>query len=130
MNEEIMRVLKMVEDGKLSSEKASELIAALNKKEDNIVTVDSCNCDDYENKMLKILVNSHEGDDVKVNLPVKFISGVLKACGKLPINVQGMDGIDGEALVQTIVGALDNKIMGEIVTVDSHQGDVVRILIE
>ena len=40
MNEEVMRVLKMVEEGKLSSEKASQLIEALNngEKEDNNVT--------------------------------------------------------------------------------------------
>ena len=132
MNEEIMRVLKMVEDGKLSSEKASDLIAALNKDENqsNNVALYDVDSKAYGDRMLRIQVDSHDGDEVKVNLPVNFISGVLKACGKLPMNIEGMDGIDGEMLIQSITAALDNKIMGEIVKVNSHDGDVVRIFVE
>lgn len=132
MNEEIMRVLKMVEEGKLSSEKASQLIEALNngQKQENNVTLCETGDENYGNKMLRIQVDSHDGDEVKVNLPVNFISGVLKACGKLPMNIEGMNGIDGEMLIQSITAALDNKIMGEIVKVNSHDGDVVRIFVE
>lgn len=132
MNEEVMRVLKMVEEGKLSSEKASQLIEALNngEKEDNNVTLCNVSDENYGNKMLKIQVDSHDGDEVKVNLPVNFISGVLKACGKFPMNIECMEGIDSEMLIQSITAALDNKLMGEIVKVNSHDGDVVRIFIE
>ena len=132
MNEEIMRVLKMVEEGKLSSEKASQLIEALNngQKQENNVTLCEASDESYGDKMLRIQVDSHDGDEVKVNLPVNFISEVLKACGKLPMNIEGMDGIDGEMLIQSITAALDNKIMGEIVKVNSHDGDVVRIFVE
>ena len=132
MNEEIMRVLKMVEEGKLSSEKASQLIEALNngKKQENTYTLYEGRDDNYGNKMLRIQVDSHDGDEVKINLPVNFISGMLKACGKLPMNIEGMDGIDGEMLFQSITAALDNKIMGEIVNVNSHDGDVIRIFVE
>lgn len=115
MNEEIMRVLRMVEEGKITSEKASQLIEALNggAKEEN--SNDVLGDGDYGDKMLKIEVNSHDGDEVNV---------------KLPVNIEGMEGIDSEMLIQSITAALDNKAMGEIVKVNSHDGDVVRIFIE
>ncbi|MCX7950490.1 MAG: hypothetical protein N2594_00865, partial [Clostridiales bacterium] len=68
MNEEIMRVLKMLEEGKIDSQKASELISLLNSKTEE--TIELTNKD----KMFKVLVKSSKGDNVNINIPVKFIS--------------------------------------------------------
>lgn len=126
MREENLRILKMVEEGKISADKASELIEAMEKQEIKPVILSET----YKNKMLKIKVDSADGDKVNVNLPVTVISAVLKATGKLPIKVDGLDGIDINQVTATIVAAFENELSGEIVNVESADGDYVRIVIE
>lgn len=127
MNEEVLRILKMVEEGKISSDKAQELIEAL--KDTSISTsVNVIHEEDIMNKMLKIKVNSHEGDDVNVNLPIKLIKTMLKSLGKLPIDngIKGMENID----LNIISDAIDNGLCGKIIDVHSANGDVVEVVIE
>ncbi|RUU70040.1 hypothetical protein, partial [Mesorhizobium sp. M7A.F.Ca.MR.362.00.0.0] len=62
MSEEISRVLTMVEEGKLSKDKAAELIDALQGK-DNKVNLQKHTSASYLNKMLKIRVTSENGDN-------------------------------------------------------------------
>ena len=84
----------------------------------------------YDKRMLRVLVDSANGDNVKVNLPVVVITSILKATGKLPIKNANMEGIDIEMLTESIIAALDNEMIGDIITVDSSNGDVVRVIIE
>lgn len=127
MNEEISKILKMVEDGKITADKAQELIEAVGNKNAN-TSVQLVQEDDIMNKMLKVRVNSHDGDVVNVNLPVKFIKTMLKTVGKIPINteVKGMENID----LNLIAEAIDNGIVGKIVDVKSANGDIVEVTIE
>ena len=129
MNEEVMIVLKMVEEGKISSDKAKELIDALGDTSKNIEVITPKR---YEDKFLRIKVLGHEGDKVNVQLPVKVIKEVIKITGKLPIStsIKGMDGIDIDELMNTLVSCLDNEVMGEIVDIFSSEGDTVKIVIE
>lgn len=125
MNEEISKILKMVEDGKITADKAQELIEAVGNKNTSVQVVQE---DDIMNKMLKIRVNSHDGDVVNVNLPVKFIKTTLKAVGKLPIDAyaKGMENVD----LNLIADAIDNGISGKIVDVKAANGDIVEVIIE
>lgn len=127
MNEEISKILKMVEEGKITADKAQELIEAIGDKNTN-ASVQLVQDDDIMNKMLKIRVNSHDGDVVNVNLPVKFIKTMLKTFGKIPINteVKGMENID----LNLIADAIDNGISGKIVDVKAANGDIVEVTIE
>lgn len=127
MNEEISKILKMVEDGKITADKAQELIEAVGDKSAN-TSVQLVQDDDIMNKMLKVRVNSHDGDVVNVNLPVKFIKMMLKTFGKIPINteVKGMESID----LNLIADAIDNGISGKIVDVKAANGDIVEVTIE
>ena len=133
MNEEVLRVLKMVEEGKISADKAKELIDALDGlnsasgSDTKIVLSEQKN---YEDKFLRIKVLSAEGDKVNVQLPIKIIKEIIKITGKLPIKTEGLDGIELEHLVNTIVTCLDNEVMGEIVDVTSSKGDIVKVVIE
>lgn len=129
MNEEISKILKMVQEGKITSEKAEELIEVLNTKTTSIQALgDTSNDDDIMNKMLKIRVTSHDGDNVNVNLPVKFIKTLLKTVGKIPItdNMKGMENLD----LNLISEAIDNNLSGKIVDVKSANGDLVEVSIE
>lgn len=129
MNEEISMILKMVEDGKISADKAKELIDALESKSKNTEAIVPKK---YEDKFLRVEVLSHEGDKVNVKLPVKIIKEVIKITGKLPIStsIEGMNGINIDELMNTIVSCLDNEVMGEIVDVCSNEGDSVKVVIE
>ncbi|NFG62632.1 MULTISPECIES: hypothetical protein [unclassified Clostridium] len=129
MNEEMSKILKMVQEGKITSEKAEQLIEALNTKSTSIETLGNTSNDtDIINKMLKIKVTSHEGDDVNVNLPIKFIKTMLKTIGKIPIadNIKGMENLD----LNLISDAIDNNLSGKIVDVKSANGDLVEVSIE
>ncbi|MDU2112570.1 MAG: hypothetical protein E7E92_08640 [Clostridiales bacterium] len=129
MNEEVIMVLKMVEEGKISADKAKDLIEALGKKKKNTEAITPKT---YEDKFLKVEVLSHEGDKVNVQLPIKVIKEVIKITGKLPISthIEGMNGIDIDELMDTLVSCLDNKVMGEIVDICSSEGDTVKIVID
>jgi hypothetical protein len=83
---------------------------------------------DIMDKMLKIRVNSNDGDNVNVNLPVKFIKIMLKTVGKISLkdNVKGMENID----LNLISEAIDNGLLGKIVDVKSANGDIVEVIIE
>ena len=129
MREDILRVLKMVEEGKISGEKAEELISALREEKEPTVSINE-SATDYEKRILRIKVLSSDGDDVSVNLPISIIKGILGSCKDLPINLGDMEGIDKEALMNTLISALDNNIIGNIVEVNSKDGDKVKIFIE
>ena len=137
MNEEISRILKMVEEGKIDSEKAMQLIEALKGESKEAIILDkSANDDSHSNskfkvKMLRIKVRSKENDIVNINLPLAFVSGMIKTFGKIPnVNVNGMNDVDMDAMTQTILEAIDGGIGGKIVDIQTGDGDVVEVVIE
>lgn len=142
MNEEISRILKMVEEGKIDSEKAMQLIEALKAGSKEPINLDKAlsNTFNYNNsqdnsktnsKMLKIKIRSKENDIVNVNLPLKFVSSMIKTFGKIPnLNVNGMENVDLDAMTQTILEAIDGGMDGKIVDIQSGDGDIVEIVIE
>jgi hypothetical protein len=123
MNENITRILKMVEDGKISADKAAELIEAIKVKEADANQKSEACC---KEKMFKVNVLSGKGDKVNIKLPVKFVKSSLKAFGKMPVNVKGCEGID----MKIITDAIENDIEGEIIKVKCCDGDDVEIKIE
>lgn len=74
MNEEISRVLTMVEEGKLDKEKAAELISVLQDKGEQ-VPAQMQPSSPYLDKVLKVRVTSEDRDNV--NLPIKLVKAVL-----------------------------------------------------
>lgn len=129
MNEEIMRVLKMVKEGKISADKAKDLIDALGNTSKSTDVVASTR---YEDKFLRVKVLGHDGDKVNVQLPIKVIKEIINVGGKLPIStlVKGMDEIDMSELMNTLASCLENESIGEIVDICSSEGDIVKVAIE
>lgn len=144
MKEEIARVLKMVEEGKMTSEQAVQLIEAL--KISTVEEVETPNIKEEASgfdresflrndlkaspgeKFLQIRILSGENDKVKINLPLNFVKGVLKVTGKLPmIQVEQMEGVDVPAIMETIMAAIDSDLTGRLVDVESSKGDLVIV---
>lgn len=124
-DDDIIIVLKMVEQGKISALKAKEIIDTLNNTK-------AVAPKKYEDKFLKVKVLSHEGDKVNVQLPVKVIKEALKVTGKLPIStyIEAIEGIDIDELMNALVACLNNEVIGEIVDISSSKGDTVKIVID
>lgn len=147
MSNEIMRVLKMVEEGKISSEAGAKLIESIKNKEENAVVnipqevnieekkfelVQPENSIRFPNeRMLRIFVDSSDGDKVKVNLPIRIVKSMIKATGKIPnVNINNMEGVNGEEVMDSISAAIDGDMVGQIVDIESSDGDIVKIVIE
>ena len=120
MKEEVKRILKMVEDGKIDLDKASELIDALYKSDIETPLATLKNLD----KMLKVRVLSSTKDTVNVNVPVKFLKAIGNAVNNIKIpGVSDENGID----IKMIMEAIDSGLEGKIVDVKSGDGDIVEV---
>jgi len=122
MNEEIKRILKLVEEGKLTSDQASDLISAIKDKDSNAEEQPKGSV----NRQLKVIVKSHDGKNVNIKLPMKFVKGIIKATGKLPVHINGDQEIDMNAISE----AIENDICGKIAELNSDNGDFVEVIIE
>ncbi|MBU3091409.1 hypothetical protein K2F40_05265 [Clostridium sp. CM028] len=137
MNEEISRILRMVEEGKINSEEAMQLIDALNGESKEFIILDKVAANNSHTKgrthakMLKIRIKSKGNDNANINIPLKFVSGMIKTFGRIPnVNVDGMENVDMDAMTQSILDAIDNGMDGKIVDIKSGDGDAVEIVIE
>lgn len=137
MNEDILRILKMVEEGKIDSEKAMQLIEALNEENKEFVILDKVPSNNNQSnskihfKMLRMKIKSKDNDNVNINLPLNLVSGMIKTFGKIPnINVSGIEDVDMNAMNQTILDAIEAGMGGKILDIQCGDGYTVEIVIE
>lgn len=129
MNEEITRVLTMVQEGKIDADKGSELIQVLKEKEDTGNKL-SGKPTKYLDKMLKIRVVSAENDNVTVNLPIKLIKAVLVAGHGIAASIPQAEKYVKDIDISLIVDAIENELDGQIVDIKSANGDTVSVIID
>ena len=83
---------------------------------------------DIDKMMFKVVVDSKKGDRVRVNLPMPLVRLGISIGMKLPQITQN------EALrdldIESILKLVDSGAIGQIVDVDSSDGDRVRIVVE
>lgn len=132
--EEQLRILKMLEEGKITAEQASELLAALTpQKEPEAASYEVAETErvnlEYDKRMVRIVVDSSEGDKVNVQLPVTAIRQILKVTGKLPAVSESLQGIELTEILDTVVDCLDAEAIGDIVNVESKNGDIVKVYV-
>ncbi len=125
MKEEITRVLAMVQEGKIDAEKGSELIQVLQGKEET-----SEKPTQYLDKTLKVRVESAENDNVKVNLPIKLVKAVLLAGHSIAASIPQSEKYAKDIDINLIIEAIENELDGQIVDIQSANGDTVSIIIE
>ncbi|MBC8061692.1 MAG: hypothetical protein H7Y18_13635 [Clostridiaceae bacterium] len=123
MKEEVKRILKMVEAGKIDIDKASELIEAINKP----INVKQLSGSENQDKMLRVRVLSVTKDTVNVNVPIKFLKAIGNAVNNIKIpGISDENGID----IKMIMEAIDSGLEGKIVDAKSSNGDIVEVSIE
>jgi hypothetical protein len=124
VKEERMKILELLSKGVITADEAENLLAALGHNDqesgEDVVIV---NKKKAPFKMLKILVDSNDGDKVRIQIPVEF-SKLLKT-SKFKSNIGDAD-IDIDAVLEMIAQGVD----GELVNIESGDGDIVKIIVE
>ena len=83
---------------------------------------------DLKDMMLRILVDSADGDHVRVNLPLALVQVALDMGLEMP-QVSGNTALKDLDLAQ-ILELVRHGAIGNLVEVESSDGDVVRIFVE
>lgn len=82
---------------------------------------------DLKDMMLRVIVDSTDGDKVRINLPLTLAEALLDAGTGMQIN--GSDALKNIDL-RKIVELVKQGAVGNLVEVDSADGDKVRIFVE
>lgn len=78
--------------------------------------------------MLRIIVNSSDGDKVRLNLPMTLIKMGIEL-GLNMSQVSGNGSLKGIDLNQ-ILSMVENGLVGKLMEVESGDGDIVEIVVE
>jgi hypothetical protein len=127
MKEEISKVLTMVQEGKIDSEKGAELISVLKEKE-AALTPQKPN--KYLDKTLKVRVVSKENDNVNVNVPIKLVKAILKTGHSIAASIPQSEKYVKDIDINLLIDAIENELDGNIVDIKSANGDTVKVVIE
>lgn len=125
LKEERMKILEMLSKGTITAEQAETLLSAMGDTKPAEETIRTTIVDKKAPfRMLKIFVDSSEGDTVKIQLPIEFAK-LLKS-GKF--NIDQLDDMDID--IDAIIAMVNSGAIGELVNVESSEGDVIRIVVE
>src|SRR5690554_3187150 len=118
MNEEIMKILKMVESGKITSDEGEKLISSLGK--DEVITNNPIS----NKKFIRIEVYDMDKEETKVNIniPLKLAKTMLKMnsiTNQISLNASDIN-IDFDEIIKLIEG----DASGELVNIESGSSKV------
>lgn len=122
IKEERIKILELLQEGTITTEEAESLLSAIaNSKAEPQIQNKSKK---FPFKMLKIIVDSSDGDKVRVNIPLEFAK-LLKNSkfGNVDLNDFAVD-------LDSILEMISGGASGEIVNIQTEDGDEVRILFE
>ena len=83
---------------------------------------------DIKDMMLRIVVDSHDGDKVRVNLPMALVQLAMEMGMEMP-QVSGNDALKDIDWAQ-VMELVRHGVMGNLIEVESADGDIVRIFVE
>ena len=83
---------------------------------------------DIKDMMLRIVVDSHDGDKVRVNLPMALVQLAMEMGMEMP-QVSGNDALKDIDWAQ-VMELVRHGAMGNLIEAESADGDIVRIFVE
>ena len=83
---------------------------------------------DIKDMMLRIVVDSADGDKVRVNLPMALVLLAMEMGMEMP-QVSGNDALKDIDWAQ-VMELVRHGVMGNLIEVESAGGDIVRIFVE
>ena len=110
------QILQMVKDGDIDINEGVKLLEALGIVNNPTPT--------NAKSKLRIVVDSADGDKVRINVPTSLLKAGVDIASKLNINGNPVDmkGIDMDMIMQ----AIEDGSSGEIVDIDTKDGDTVK----
>ncbi|MFA5524993.1 MAG: hypothetical protein WDA24_11605 [Tissierellales bacterium] len=121
LKEEKMQILKMIEEGKITSSDGLELLGALEEKE-NLPLAKSA-------KWIKIKVlDPEDNTKVNVNIPLSLVDVGLKIAAKVSPELKDSDlnGIDFNEIAELVKSGAE----GKLIDIESDSGEKVEIIVE
>ena len=133
--EERIKILDMLKEGIITVEEANELLNATTNSTDTEKEEKKqaeININDKK-RLLHIKVISEDGDKVMINIPLKAVRFLFKN-GKINKSIK-LSGVREDFLSNSIDMDLINEFIesgksGEIVNIQSEDGDIVNIYID
>lgn len=136
MSTERRQVLEMLAEGKISAEEAEKLLEKLQASREEGPRGSGIEAKDTPGaapKFLRVIVNSTEGDEVNIRVPLALVRTGIRLSTMLPshaneklaekgIDLSQLSGLEGDELVEVLKDLT--------VDVDSAKGDKVRIFCE
>lgn len=121
-SEERMKILKMVQERKITAEEGAKLLAALGKSERPQQAVPGAS----EARWLRVRITDLESGktSVNINMPVSLVNVGLKMGARF---VPDMDGIHAQELTEALRQGLTGKIVD---IVDEEEGQRVEVYVE
>ena len=105
-----------------------ELLSGKQELEPTVQMLPADQRKDIKDMMLRIIVDSAEGDKVRVNLPMALVEVALEIGMEMP-QINGNDALKGIDF-QKIIQLVQQGVVGNLVEVESSDGDTVRIFVE
>ena len=123
VSEEKIQILEMVEDGKITAAEGTELLAALESNEEEIVPRKDV-------KWLKVRVYTLDDQPkVNVNIPISLVDVGLKLAKKYDPKFKdsGLDNIDLDEILDAIKNGAEGKIVDVI---DDEEQTKIKVYVE
>ena len=105
-----------------------ELLAGKQELQPVVTLVPEDQRKDIKDMMLRIVVDSADGDKVRVNLPMALVQLAMEMGMEMP-QVSGNDALKDIDWAQ-VMELVRHGAMGNLVEVESADGDIVRIFVE
>ncbi len=121
-SEERMKILKMIEEGKITAEEGARLIAALGKQQ----TAERAEQGPGPRWLRVRVQDLRTGkESVRVNLPISLVNVGMR------MGARFIPDAEQETMMEDLAEALDRGMMGKIVDiVDEEEGQRVEIFLE
>jgi len=123
LKQERIKILELLAKNVINADQAERLLAALSNAEEAVAEAQVITKKN-QFRMLKILVDSADGDEVRIEIPIEF-ARLLKSKKLMKIDTDDFD-ID----IDELISMINSGVVGEIVNVKSADGDIVKIIVE
>ncbi|MBM7581946.1 hypothetical protein JOD02_000783 [Caldicoprobacter guelmensis] len=114
MKEEIRKILKMVEEKKITAEEAEKLIDMIEPENTGLTQYDSSSNGNYE-KFLRVKVVENGANKVNVNIPLSLIEVGLKlgtqVGAQFEPKLEALKNIDFNEIIQSIKNGAQGKLV-------------------
>ncbi len=120
-SEERLKILQMIQDGKITPEDGAKLLEALNRGAGRTTGRVPVSVDDNRYVRIRVTDTFTGRAKVSVNLPLSLVSAGIGIAAKY------VPGVEEEYLMEAISSGLTGKVIDVI---DEQEGDHVEIFIE